>query len=404
MEQLPVAPNRRISLFDTTLRDGEQAPGNAMLPEQKLRLALTLEALGVDVVEAGFPASSPDDFTATRLLTTHLSTSKVTSFARASVEDVDTAIEAGGCDANHQVQILATASELHLAYKRGIDRAASVREIRRAAEHAAERGVQDISIAFEDSSRGSDELLQEYAETAGDVGASTVVVCDTSGSQTPAEFGALVARVRGWLPEHVRISTHCHNDMGMAVANALAGIRAGADQVQVTLAGIGERAGNTALEELVAVLAMKGDLFGVDTNVRSELLFDAYHVLQETIGLVIGRNKPLFGQNAFATQAGIHQSAILRNPETYEYLDPERFGRRRSLLVGRHSGRAVLHHLIGEMGLPSDPELVDRLYQDLVVSRGNGECDDLDTLRGRILDHGLVRRDGAGDPSAIGSR
>jgi 2-isopropylmalate synthase len=382
---------RAISIFDTTLRDGEQAPGNGMLPEQKLAVALQLEEVGVDLIEAGFPASSPSDFKAAKLLAENLRTARVASFCRAVRDDVESAVEAAGTD-NHQIQVLATASASHLVHKRGISLEEAVHEVRDAVGFARQLGITDVSVALEDSSRGSTELLRPLMDAALESGATTLVVCDTSGCLVPAELGELVHSVRSFVGSTTTISVHCHDDMGLAVANALAGIAAGADQVQATIAGIGERAGNTALEELAAALVYKADCLGASTSIRTQKLFGAFEALDAAISLTTQRNKAIFGANAFATQAGIHQAGMLRNPETYEYVDPKLFGRDRSILVGRHSGTAVLKYLLDQLDVPADRGRVTELYEELIAGRTDGTCDTLDDLRRRLSDRFLVSR------------
>ncbi|MGW4844380.1 LeuA family protein [Nocardia brasiliensis] len=392
MSTLDEHPLRRISLFDTTLRDGEQAPGNAMSPRQKLEIALALEAIGVDVIEAGFPASSPSDYEATALLSKELTTARIATLSRALPEDVRLAIEAGGT-ANHHLQILATGSETHLEHKRGIDRAEAVREVVDTVRYARSLGAQYLMIGIEDATRGSDALLRALIEESIGAGADLVTVGDTTGCLTPGEYGALIARIRSWVGPDIPIGTHCHEDMGLSLANALAGIQAGADQVQATLAGIGERAGNTALEELIAVLTYKSHEIGATTTAKPEGLYHAFEVLSRAIGLTTPRNKAIFGVNAFATQAGIHQAGMLRAPVTYEYIEPTRFGRTRSMLVGRNSGRAVLRYVYGETGLPVDETIVEHLYQDYVANRTNGECVDLQGIRELIMQHHTAARE-----------
>lgn len=376
---------RTVSIFDTTLRDGEQAPGNAMSADQKVAVGLELERLGVDVIEAGFPASSPSDFDAAERLSESVSSATIATFARALRGDISTAVDAVGVD-NHQVQLLTTASELHLVHKRGITRREAWSEAAAATRFARELGVTDISLGLEDASRGDPELLKGLIESGLAEGATTVAVADTSGCLTPQETSDLIASVCSWVPDDVTVSVHCHDDMGLAVANSLAAIEAGVDQVQTTLAGIGERAGNTALEELVAVLAYRGDKIAARTDIRAERLFGAFQVLDEAISVDVARNKSILGANAFATQAGIHQQGMLRKPETYEYLDPDQFGRERTMLVGRHSGRAILRHLVKGLESDIDDALVDELYQEFIAGRTDRECVELDVLRDRLLE------------------
>ncbi|MGX4657970.1 LeuA family protein [Micromonospora sp. SCSIO 07396] len=375
---------RRISIFDTSLRDGEQAPRNAMSPRTKLDLALRIEALGVDAVEAGFPASSAKDVEATRLISEALTTARVATLCRAVRSDVETAVEAAGTR-NHQLQVIATASEIHLEHKRGITRRAALRELSEAISLASSLGVPFITLAMEDSSRGSLDLLRATVETALEAGATQVGVGDTMGCSTPGEFGALVATVRGWAPASASLTVHCHNDFGLALANTMAAVEAGADEVQVTLGGIGERAGNTALEEVVGLLAYKSEVYGATTDVKTEGMYEVYTAIRAAIALEEPRNKALFGTYAFATAAGMHQQGMLQNPLTYEYVEPSRFGRETQLLVARHSGRAVLRHVAVQSGLDLDDATVDLLYDKYVLGRADGECVQLGVLREEIL-------------------
>ncbi|ARF78362.1 LeuA family protein [Kitasatospora aureofaciens] len=374
---------RRISVFDTTLRDGEQAPGNAMTAEQKLDVAMAIQSLGVDVIETGFPAASPTDFKATRMMSEQLTDARLSSFCRSVPRDVEVAVEAGGIE-RHQIQLLVTGSDMHLEHKRGITREQAYAEVRAAIRTARELGVTDISIGIEDASRGEHDLLRGYCEIVAEAGATTIALGETSGCLVPAEFGDLTHTVRQWLPAETVLSVHCHDDFGLAVANTLAGLEAGADEMQVTLGGIGERAGNAALEELAAVLLYKAAHYGFTTTIRTERLYAAYQVLTRAIAMETPRNKAIFGQYSFATQAGIHQAGMLARPETYEYLEPSRVGRERSLLVGRHSGRGILAHLLEQLDVPATPELLDELYHDYIASRTGGECDELSVVRASL--------------------
>jgi 2-isopropylmalate synthase len=374
---------RRVSLFDTTLRDGEQAPGNAMSPSQKLDIALGIESLGVDVVETGFPSSSKMDFEATRRIAKALKTARFSTLSRAVREDIDIAVEAGGL-ARHVLQIIATGSEIHLRHKRGISREQAEREVVDAITHAKSLGVEYVTIGAEDASRGSDDLLKSLITKCVAAGADTISVPDTTGCMTPGEYGALIRKVRGWVGPDIVISTHCHEDMGLSLANALAGIQAGADEVQGTIAGIGERAGNTALEEVIAVLHYKGDEYGCTTTARPQGLEKVFKGLCAAIGITPSRNKAIVGTNSFATLAGLHQAGVLRAPITYEYVEPELFGRERRLLVGRHSGRTVVRHAFETLGLPVDERLVDRIYVDRIANSTDGNWIDFDGLKALI--------------------
>jgi 2-isopropylmalate synthase len=378
---------RMITIFDSTLRDGEQAPGNAMTPSHKLAVACALEAVGATTVEAGFPSSSPSDFEAVRLISQTLKTAKVASLARADRSDVQTAAEAGGV-ANHQLEIMATGSDIHLEHKRAMSRADGLREVIDSFRFAAELGFTDTALGLEDATRGGDGLLRPLVDAAVSEGATMIVLADTTGCMLPGEFGDLVARTRGWVNGAAKISVHCHDDLGLALSNTLAALAAGADEAQVTLAGIGERAGNAALEELAAVLAYKGPQLGLACNIKTTGLNDAYQRLCAAIGPVAARGKSVFGQNAFSTQAGIHQAGLLRNPVTYEYVEPELFGRERRILIGRHSGRNVVRHVFAQLGRTSlaDDVLVEEVYRQYVVDRVGGECITMDELRSVVQD------------------
>lgn len=381
----PTNSGRRVTVFDTTLRDGEQAPRNAMSPEQKLEVALRLEALGVDLIESGFPASSPSERKATELIAQNLKSARLVTFSRSVRSDIEAAVQAGG-ERNHQVQVMATGSDMHLVHKRGITRKEAVDEVVDAVAFAKSLGVDEVSVPIEDASRGEPDLLRAITEGAIEAGATTFVLGDTSGCMMPAEYADLVRMFRSWAPPPIIISTHCHNDFGLSLANAIAGVEAGADEIQATLGGVGERAGNTPLEEVAAVLAYKGERMGLFTGIKTEGLYEAYGVLRRAIRLEEPRNKPILGTYAFATAAGVHQQGMLSNPATYEYVEPERFGRTRSILVSRHSGRVVLRHLLQQLGVEADERTLSRLYDTYVAGRPDGDCEPLESLRERLAE------------------
>jgi 2-isopropylmalate synthase len=292
-------------------------------------------------------------------------------------------VDAGGVD-NHEVQMVATGSQVHLDHKRGITRAAAVREVTDTVTFARSLGIEHVSVGIEDASRGDDDLLRALTESALEAGANCIILADTTGCHTPDEYGDLIAKIRSWAPRPIRVSTHCHDDFGLSLANALAGLRAGADEVQVTLGGIGERAGNTPLEELAALLAYKSDLLGMYTDIDLAAMYDAYTALREVIKLEQPRNKPIFGTYAFGTAAGIHQQGILSNPATYEFVEPARFGRERSMLIARHSGRAVLRHLLGQLGTTVDDDRLEELYRVHIAERVGGDCEDIEVVKQRL--------------------
>src|SRR5438270_3012761 len=349
---------KRISIFDTTLRDGEAAPGNSMTWKQKVEIALELEALGVDVIEPGFPASSELDYQVAKELSSLLRRSRINLFCRSSRSDIDIGLDAMQGGAAYQTQILTVGSDIHLEHKRRMTRQEAIAEAADAVAYARQRGIEEISVAPEDCTRGDHEYLRQLTEACMEAGATMVGIPDTVGAALPHEYADLVRSFRQWIGPSARIGVHCHDDMGLAVANALAGIEAGAVEVQATLCGIGERAGNTALEELVAVLAYKRERFHASCGIDERMLFQTATRLAQEIRLPLTRHKSVIGDNVFATEAGMHQAGLLRNPITYEFLEPERFGRQRTIYIGRHSGRTVIKHRLASQGVAVRDDLV----------------------------------------------
>jgi 2-isopropylmalate synthase len=366
-------PPRLLSVFDTTLRDGEQAPGNSMSVEQKVELAKIIEDLGVNVIEAGFPSSSELDFQATSEICRILKRAKVCAFVRARRDDIDQALKAVRDASSFQLQTLAVGSDIHLQYKRKMSREQAIEEATGAVRYAQALGVRDISLGIEDASRGDIEYLKELSEAGVNAGATMLVIADTVGSCVPGEAFALLTKFRTWFGSHVRLSGHFHNDMGLAHANALAAVEAGADEIQVTLCGIGERAGNSAVEELATALHYKQSLYGATTSIQLSKLQPAAQRLQQLIRMQVPRHKAVVGTEVFATEAGIHQAGIIENPTTYEFLNPETFGRRRRLVLGRHSGRHVLRHIVRQASLPLNEQAIMAVYDSLIGGANNNE-------------------------------
>lgn len=357
-----------LSIFDTTLRDGEQAPGNSMTVEQKVRIGLELEALGVNVVETGFPAASGNDCQTTVELASAVKRSKLCAFSRATRADIDTAFNAIKRSPAFQIEILLAVSDIHLKYKRCISRADALLETETSVKHAVSLGVEDIGVAPEDITRADLDFLHQMLDVAVAAGATMVALPDTLGCYVPAEFARLVTKVRSWVGDGVRISVHAHNDLGLATANTLAAIEAGADECQVTLCGIGERAGNTAMEEVVAAVSSRPEWFKRSTTVDTMRIYQACNLLKETLRLQIPKAKPVIGDNAFATAAGIHQSGLLRDPITYEFLAPSLFGREWQLVIARHSGRNALRARFESLGILLNEEDLNRIYQMVLDS------------------------------------
>jgi 2-isopropylmalate synthase len=347
----------RVTIFDTTLRDGEQAPGMSMNSEAKLHVAQKLVELGVDVIEAGFPASNEEDFEAVRrIAATFGKDVTVAALSRASVGDIQTTVDALAAADRNRLHVFVPASDLHIQAKLESDRATVLAAVETGTA-LARRYCDDVQFGFEDASRADRGYLCELISTAIREGATTVAVADTVGYLTPFETAEMVSDLYRRVPRlhEVVLSVHCHDDLGMAVANTLAGVTAGARQVECTINGIGERAGNAALEEVVMALATRSALYECGINIDTTRLCDTSAALAEAVGLTIPPNKAVVGGNAFAHEAGIHQHGVLANPLTYEIMTPESVGASPSRIVfGRHSGRHALSSLLCQYAITLD--------------------------------------------------
>lgn len=357
---------RRLSIYDTSLRDGEQAPGNAMTVLQKVAIARQLERLGVDAIETGFPAASPSDFEATTELARAIKISTLCVFARATRHDIDEAMKAVTQAADFEIEILTTGSDIHLQRKRMISRDDALRECDEAVRYARQLGFSKIIVAPEDATRADRGFLHRMVDVSIEAGATMMVIPDTVGACLPAEYGELIGLVKEWAGDKVGVSAHTHNDLGLATANTLAAIAAGADECQVTLCGIGERAGNAPLEEVVAAVVSRPDIFERHVRIDTTQIIESCRLLASTIALPVSRSKAIIGQNAFATAAGIHQAGILKDPKTYEYLDPAMFGAVRQIILDRHSGRAALRSRLDQLGIIIGEAEFARAYDTLV--------------------------------------
>ena len=357
----------RVQIFDTTLRDGEQACGCSMTVPEKLRLAAQLEALGVDVLEAGFPAASAGDFDAVSGIARRVRSASVAGLARARTADIETASRALDGAARPRIHTFIATSFIHRTRKLRL----SQQEVLDSAVNAvrlARRYVDDVEFSAEDATRTEPEFLCEVARAVVEAGASTVNVPDTVGYAIPVEFGGLVARVVEAVAGRAVVSVHCHDDLGLATANSLAGVRAGARQVECTVNGIGERAGNAALEEVVMSLRVRQDQFGLETGIRTREIFASSRMLAECITFEPQPNKAVVGRNAFAHEARIHQDGMLKDRATYEIMDPKDVGVPESQLVlGKHSGRHALRYRASELGCPLDDGALERAYAAFIA-------------------------------------
>jgi len=360
---------KRLIVFDTTLRDGEQAPGFSLRISEKLRMARQLEALGVDVIEAGFPIASDDDASAVRQIAGVVSESVVAALARCAPGDVDRAAWAIQPARRSRIHTFIATSDLHLAKKLRITREACV-EAAVAAVSRARRFTDDVEFSAEDATRSDIDFLCAVVEKVIEAGATTINLPDTVGYSTPDEiadfFGRVLSRVPG--ADRVTWSTHCHDDLGLAVANSLAAIGAGVRQVECTINGIGERAGNASLEEVVMATRVRPDRFDVETRIRTAQLYPSSQLLSELTGESVQANKAIVGRNAFAHEAGIHQDGMLKDRRTYEIMRPEDVGVPQTRLVlGKHSGRHAVQKRCEQLGHTLSRHDLDQVYRRMVA-------------------------------------
>jgi 2-isopropylmalate synthase len=364
-----MTPERaRITIFDTTLRDGEQSPGCSMNQQEKLRLAHQLDRLGVDVIEAGFPIASEGDFESVKAIAAVVRRPAIAGLARACHLDIERAWEALKDAAHPRIHVFLATSDIHLQYKLRITRDQCVAQARDAVRFAKSL-CPDVEFSPEDATRTDPDFLCRVLEAVVEAGATTLNIPDTVGYAIPAEFGELIATIRRRVKgiENVIISAHCHNDLGMAVANALVAVANGARQVECTINGIGERAGNASLEEIVMAMRVRRDQYPYETAVASEQIFAASQMLSEITGVPVQPNKAITGRNAFAHEAGIHQDGILKNPLTYEIMTPRSVGVPDSKLVlGKHSGRHALGIRCEQLGYQFDRRALDDIYRRFV--------------------------------------
>ncbi len=358
-----------ITIFDTTLRDGEQSPGCSMNVQEKLRLAQQLDRLGVDVIEAGFPIASDGDFEAVQRIAASVRRPIIAGLARACKGDVDRAWQALQGAAHPRIHVFLATSDIHLKYKLRITREQCLEQAREAVRHAKSL-CSDVEFSPEDATRTDVAFLCQVVEAVIAAGATTVNIPDTVGYSMPEEYGQLIRTLRDKVAgiETVTISTHCHNDLGLAVANSLAAVQQGARQVECTINGIGERAGNASLEEIVMAMRVRPDRYAYETTVASEHLYASSQMLAEITRVPVQPNKAITGRNAFAHEAGIHQDGMLKNPLTYEIMTPQSVGVPDSRLVlGKHSGRHALALRCEQLGHHFERRELDEIYRKFVV-------------------------------------
>ena len=348
-----------VAFFDTTLRDGEQSPGCSMTTQEKLTMAHALEDLGVDIIEAGFAMASEGDFAAIATITQAIRKPRIASLARAKTEDIEMAARALQFADRARIHVFLASSDLHLEYKLKISRQQAL-DLTAESVRLARSLVDDVEFSPEDATRSDRDFLVEMVRLAVQAGATTINMPDTVGYTTPEEYGQMFREVRERVlaidAEGIVLSSHCHDDLGLAVANSLAAIQNGARQVECTINGIGERAGNAALEEIAAALYVRGDRYGVSTGIKLENLYPTSQVLGQIITFRPSPNKAVVGDNAFAHESGIHQHGMLANPLCYEIMTPALVGVAKThLVLGKHSGRAALRHRLEQLGFTLTP-------------------------------------------------
>ncbi len=387
LDPMQAEERNRIIIFDTTLRDGEQSPGVALSAEEKVEIAEQLARLGVDVIEAGFPISSPGDFEAVRAIAHRVKGPIIAGLSRANPRDVERAGEALEPAARRRIHTFIATSEIHMKYKLRMEPdavvAAAVEAVRR-----ARRYTDDVEFSAEDATRSNLDFLARILSAAVEAGATTINVPDTVGYTTPQEFHRLITFLRQRVvgADRVKFSVHCHNDLGLAVANSLAAIEAGAVQVETTINGIGERAGNTSMEEVVMAMRTRRDYYhGWETGIATEHFYRTSRLVSSLTGMAVQANKAVVGANAFAHQAGIHQDGVLKEPLTYEIMRPQDVGVPKSLLVmGKLSGRHAFRERLKELGYEMTDEELQKAFarfKELADRKKDGVTDrDLEAI------------------------
>ena len=364
-DQTPIAADQdRVKIFDTTMRDGEQSPGASMTLPEKLQIAQLLDEMGVDIIEAGFPIASEGDFEAVTEVSKIVQSAMVCGLARSPLADIDRAFGALQHAKNPRIHTFIACSDLHMEYKLQMSRDQVLKEIEASVSHAKSLGV-DVQWSPEDATRSDRDFLVTAVQTAIENGATTINIPDTVGYTAPGESADIIRMLKDRVPgiDAVTISTHCHNDLGMATANSLAAVLAGARQIECTINGLGERAGNTALEEVVMAMRVRNDIMPYRTRIDSHKIMQASRLISGVTGFPVQYNKAIVGKNAFAHEAGIHQDGMLKNAQTYEIMRPEDVGLTESTLaMGKHSGRHALKSKLSDLGIDVGDNQLKELF------------------------------------------
>ncbi len=358
--------NDKVIFFDTTLRDGEQSPGASLNIDEKLKIARQLTKLKVDIIEAGFPIASPGDFEAVKLIAKEIKGPIICGLARTTQIDIDNAGEALREADRPRIHTFIATSDIHLKYKLKMSKDEVIKTAKEAVAYA-KKYVDDVEFSAEDAGRSDPVFLHEVIKAAIKAGATTINIPDTVGYITPEEFGEIIHNIKKNVPEIEKtiLSVHCHNDLGLAVANSIAAIKNGARQVECTINGLGERAGNASLEEIVMILETRKNFFGLETGIKLDEIYRTSRLVSNLTGILVQPNKAIIGSNAFAHEAGIHQDGILKERSTYEIMSAETIGLDRNrLILGKHSGRHALKSRLSELGYELKDDELEKFFKN----------------------------------------
>jgi len=392
VDESGVSAKDNVIIFDTTLRDGEQSPGAALNVDEKLEIARALEKMGVDIIEAGFPISSPGDFRAVQRISQEIRGCTICGLTRANLKDIDTAAEALKDAARPRIHTGLGVSDVHIQHKLRTTREGALEMGVEAVKHA-KKFVEDVQYYAEDAGRADPTYLYRVLEAVITAGATVVNIPDTTGYTTPDEFGALIRSIVENVPNIHRavLSVHCHNDLGLATANTLAGVLNGARQVEVTVNGIGERAGNSSLEEVVMALKTRRDLFNLETNINARHLYPVSRLVSQLTAISVQPNKAIVGANAFAHSSGIHQDGVLKERTTYEIINPRDVGVPDSeIVLSARSGRAGLRYRLVELGYTLDEEQFEKVHQRFLTVADKKKTVDTRDLEAIVADEAQI--------------
>ena len=385
---------KTIKIFDTTLRDGEQSPGCSMTLEEKVEFARQLEKLNVDIIEAGFAASSPKDLKAIEEISKNVTKPIITSLARLNKDDIDKAYESLKFAKKKRIHVFIATSKIHMENKLNMTEVEVLNKVKEMVSYAKSL-CDDIEFSLEDATRTEKEFMVSVIKEAINSGATTINIPDTVGYITPTEYKEIIKYIKNNVPniDTITLSTHCHNDLGLGVANTLEAIKNGVTQVECTVNGIGERAGNAALEEIVMALKIRNDYYNADTNINIKEIINSSKLLVDITGSIVQRNKPIVGENAFKHEAGIHQHGVLKNKSTYEIINTDDLGiNNDNIVIGIHSGKHAIINKMKELNLEEYLENIDEIVIKIKEYLETNKTIDDDNIRKIIIGNVKVKR------------